>query len=98
MLRKCDSNDSHTRTVDMPSVAKREADIVIAAAGRAGVVGADYVREGTDSLSMLVTMSMQRASFVVMLIMRQLEPIVDAITIGSGEVVCYNFVLQKICG
>ena len=35
----------HTRTVDMPSVAK-EADIVIVAAGRAGVVGADYVREG----------------------------------------------------
>ena len=30
----------HTRTVDMPSVAK-EADIVIVAAGRAGVVGAD---------------------------------------------------------
>ena len=29
----------------MPSVAK-EADIVIVAAGRAGVVGADYVREG----------------------------------------------------
>ena len=29
----------------MPSVA-READIVIVAAGRAGVVGADYVREG----------------------------------------------------
>ena len=35
----------HTRTVDTPSVAK-EADIVIVAAGRAGVVGADYVREG----------------------------------------------------
>ena len=35
----------HTKTVDMPSVAK-EADIVIVAAGRAGVVGAEYVREG----------------------------------------------------
>ena len=35
----------HTRTVDMPSVA-READIVIVAAGRAGVVGAEYVKEG----------------------------------------------------
>ena len=35
----------HTRTVDMPSVA-READIIIVAAGRAGVVGAEYVREG----------------------------------------------------
>ena len=35
----------HTRTVDMPSVA-READIIIVAAGRAGVVGAEYVKEG----------------------------------------------------
>ena len=35
----------HTRTVDMPSVA-READIIIVAAGRAGVVGADYVKAG----------------------------------------------------
>ncbi len=35
----------HTKTVDMPSVA-READIMIVAAGRAGVVGAEYVREG----------------------------------------------------
>ena len=34
----------HTRTVDMPSVA-READIIIVAAGRAGVVGADYVKQ-----------------------------------------------------
>lgn len=35
----------HTKTVDMPSVA-READILIVAAGRAGVVGKDYVKEG----------------------------------------------------
>ena len=35
----------HTKTVDMPSVT-READILIVAAGRAGVVGAEYVSEG----------------------------------------------------
>ena len=35
----------HTKTVDMPSVA-READIIIVAAGRAGVVGAAYVEPG----------------------------------------------------
>ena len=35
----------HTKTVDMPSVA-READILIVAAGRAGVVNKDYVKEG----------------------------------------------------
>nr|WP_027872180.1 bifunctional 5,10-methylenetetrahydrofolate dehydrogenase/5,10-methenyltetrahydrofolate cyclohydrolase [[Eubacterium] cellulosolvens] len=35
----------HTKTVDMPSVV-READIVVVAAGHAGVVNADFVREG----------------------------------------------------
>ena len=35
----------HTRTVDMPSVVK-EADIVVVAAGRAGVVDDTYLREG----------------------------------------------------
>ena len=35
----------HTRTVDMPSVA-READLLIAAAGRAGIIGREYVKEG----------------------------------------------------
>ena len=35
----------HTRTVDMAAQA-READILIVAAGRAGIIGADYVREG----------------------------------------------------
>lgn len=35
----------HTRTEDMPAEC-READILIAAAGRAGVVGADYVKPG----------------------------------------------------
>ena len=38
----------HTRTVDMPSVA-READIIIVAAGRAGVVGAEYVKRRPDN-------------------------------------------------
>ncbi len=35
----------HTRTKDMPAVT-RDADLIIVAAGRAGVIGADYVREG----------------------------------------------------
>lgn len=35
----------HTKTKDMPSVVK-EADIVIVAAGRPGVIGADYLRAG----------------------------------------------------
>ena len=35
----------HTKTTDMPSVVK-EADIVIVAAGRAGVIDAKYLRAG----------------------------------------------------
>ena len=35
----------HTRTVDMPSVVK-EADIVVLAAGKAGVIDGSYLREG----------------------------------------------------
>jgi methylenetetrahydrofolate dehydrogenase (NADP+)/methenyltetrahydrofolate cyclohydrolase len=35
----------HTKTKDMPSVTRR-AEILIVAAGRAGVVGAEYVTEG----------------------------------------------------
>ena len=35
----------HTRTVDMPSVVK-EADIVVVAAGKAGVIDGNYLREG----------------------------------------------------
>lgn len=35
----------HTKTSDMPSVVK-EADIVIAAAGKAGVINGSYLREG----------------------------------------------------
>ncbi len=55
----------------MPSVAK-EADIVIVAAGRAGVVGADYVREGQTIIDVGINVNAE-ASFVVMLIMRQLS-------------------------
>ncbi len=39
----------HTKTLDLPSVAKR-ADILVAAAGRAGVVGAEYVSKGQTVL------------------------------------------------
>ena len=41
----------HTKTVDMPSVAK-EADIVIVAAGRAGVVDADICQSRDRRSSM----------------------------------------------
>jgi len=35
----------HTKTVDMPAIC-REAEVLIVAAGRAGIVGSDYFTEG----------------------------------------------------
>jgi methylenetetrahydrofolate dehydrogenase (NADP+) / methenyltetrahydrofolate cyclohydrolase len=36
----------HTRTTDLPAIT-RQADVLVAAAGRAGLIGADYVSPGT---------------------------------------------------
>ena len=46
----------HTRTKDMPSVV-READIVIVAAGRAGVIDASYLREGQIVIDVGINMN-----------------------------------------
>ena len=61
----------HTKTVDMPSVAK-EADIVIVAAGRAGVVGAEYVREGQTIIDVGINVNAE-GNFAAMLTMQQLS-------------------------
>ncbi len=67
----------HTRTVDMPSVA-READIIIVAAGRAGVVGADYVkRDRVIDVGINVNAEGKLCGDVDY---AAVEPIVDAIT------------------
>ena len=74
----------HTRTVDMPSVAK-EADIVIVAAGRAGVVGADYVREGQTIIDVGINVNAER-KLCGDVDYAAVEPIVDAITPVPGGV------------
>ena len=70
----------HTKTVDMPAVA-READILVVAAGRAGVVGADYVREGQTVIDVNA-----EGKLCGDVDYAAVEPIVDAITPVPGGV------------
>lgn len=74
----------HTRTVDMPSVT-READILLVAAGRAGVVGADYVREGQIVIDVGINMNAE-GKLCGDVDYAAVEPIVDSITPVPGGV------------
>ena len=74
----------HTRTVDMPSVA-READIIIVAAGRAGVVGAEYVKEGQVVIDVGINVNAE-GKLCGDVDYAAVEPIVDAITPVPGGV------------
>ena len=74
----------HTRTVDMPSVV-READIVIVAAGRAGVVDDTYLRAGQVVIDVGINVNAEGKlcgddDF------EKAEPIVEAITPVPGGV------------
>lgn len=74
----------HTRTVDMPSVA-READIIIVAAGRAGVVGAEYVKPGQVVIDVGINVNAE-GKLCGDVDYAAVEPIVDAITPVPGGV------------
>jgi methylenetetrahydrofolate dehydrogenase (NADP+)/methenyltetrahydrofolate cyclohydrolase len=74
----------HTKTVDMPSVA-READIVIVAAGRAGVVGAEYVKEGQVIIDVGINVNAE-GKLCGDVDYAAVEPIVEAITPVPGGV------------
>lgn len=74
----------HTRTVDMPSVTKR-AEILIVAAGRAGVVGAEYVAEGQIVLDVGINFSAE-GKMVGDADFSAVEPVVGAITPVPGGV------------
>ena len=74
----------HTRTVDMPSVA-READIIIVAAGRAGVVGAEYVKPGQVVIDVGINMNAE-GKLCGDVDYTAVEPIVEAITPVPGGV------------
>ena len=74
----------HTKTVDMPSVAK-EADIIIVAAGRAGVVGADYVKPGQTIIDVGINVNAE-GKLCGDVNFEEAEKIVDAITPVPGGV------------
>lgn len=74
----------HTRTIDMPSVA-REAEILIVAAGRAGVVGAEYVSPGQIVIDVGINVN-EEGKLCGDVDYAAVEPIVDAITPVPGGV------------
>ena len=74
----------HTRTVDMPSVV-READIVIVAAGRAGVVDDTYLRAGQVVIDVGGNVNAE-GKLCGDVDFEKAEPIVEAITPVPGGV------------
>ena len=74
----------HTRTVDMPSVV-READIVIVAAGRAGVVDDTYLRAGQVVSDVGINVNAE-GKLCGDVDFEKAEPIVEAITPVPGGV------------
>lgn len=77
----------HTKTVDMPSVV-READIVVVAAGRAGVIDGSYLRAGQTVIDVGINVNAE-GKLCGDVNFDEAEPIVDAITPvpgGAGSV------------
>ena len=74
----------HTRTVDMPSVV-READIIIVAAGRAGVVDDTYLRAGQVVIDVGINVNAE-GKLCGDVDFEKAEPIVEAITPVPGGV------------
>ena len=74
----------HTRTKDMPAVT-RDADLIIVAAGRAGVIGADYVREGQTIIDVGINVDAE-GKLCGDVDFAAVEPVVDAITPVPGGV------------
>ena len=75
----------HTRTADLPAVC-READILIAAAGKAGMVGADFVRPGQIVIDVGINWNEQEQKLCGDVDFDAVAPIVDAITPVPGGV------------
>lgn len=75
----------HTRTADLPAVC-READILIAAAGKAGMVGADFVRPGQLVIDVGINWNEQEQKLCGDVDFEAVSPIVGAITPVPGGV------------
>ena len=74
----------HTRTVDMPSVT-RQADIIIVAAGRAGVIGPEYVKPGQVVIDVGINVN-EEGKLCGDVDYAAVESVVDAITPVPGGV------------
>ena len=74
----------HTRTKDLAAEA-RQADILIAAAGRAGIVGADFVRPGQIVIDVGINVDSE-GKLCGDVSYAEVEPVVDAITPVPGGV------------
>lgn len=74
----------HTKTTDMPSVAKK-ADILIVAAGKAGVVTKDFVSEGQIVIDVGINVNCE-GKLCGDVAFDEVEPIVSAITPVPGGV------------
>ena len=74
----------HTKTADLPAVT-RSADILIAAAGKAGVIGAEHVREGQIVIDVGINVD-QDGKLCGDVDFAAAEPVVDAITPVPGGI------------
>ncbi|MBE5906306.1 MAG: bifunctional 5,10-methylene-tetrahydrofolate dehydrogenase/5,10-methylene-tetrahydrofolate cyclohydrolase [Lachnospiraceae bacterium] len=74
----------HTRTKDMPSVTK-EAEILVVAAGKAGVVDASYVKEGQVVIDVGINVN-EEGKLCGDVLYDQVEPVVEMITPVPGGV------------
>ena len=75
----------HTRTKDLPAVC-RKADILVAAAGKAGMVTADFVHEGQVVIDVGINWSEEKQKIVGDVDFDRVSPIVSAITPVPGGV------------
>ena len=75
----------HSRTKDLPAVA-RQADILVAAVGRAEMIGADYIAPGATVLDVGINWSQSKGRLVGDVDYAQAEPLAGAITPVPGGV------------
>ncbi len=75
----------HTRTRDVAKIC-RAADVIVAAAGSAGMVNADFVREGQTVIDVGINWSEEKQKIVGDIDFEAVEPIVDNISPVPGGV------------
>lgn len=87
MLQAADATVTmcHTKTKDLPAVCRR-ADIVVVAAGRAGVLGSDAVSEGQTIIDVGINWDEEAQKLVGDVRFDEVEPLVGAITPVPGGV------------